>query len=570
MSIKSGWLTVLVCLIFASLTGASEPVFNWSADDLPVDQYENRLDELHASKAVRFAFDKNDHYNLGQGPGEVLRLSGPFSISAIVRIDEPQAYKAAIISKWRLATAGRSYELGVSRKRDLFFTVSASGNWDAEARQLCSDRLLKVGEPYLVTAVYVPGKQISLYINGIPSGQVTTDVPDKVFDSKTPVYLGERPAADNCGFEGWIQQVQIFSQALGQKQIAARAKALKLTHQPEPLPFADAPHLAEPYDLDKLREVIREWYTELHEPGKPYGAYRLTKDKPADMYASADMAWSRWAMNDLQLTKKQRAEWIDFIQDQQNPNGSYNHITGHCKTHAFCHATGALNMLGGKQRYAPKFLDKYRNVEGIDEWLDRIDWVHQWGASHDIWGAGVPLACSPQTPQEWRDKLFAWLDREASPKTGFWRKGVKPVSKLEFVGGAFHIWPIYAGRGRMIPYPKKVVDHILTLQRKSGSFDGVFHYGGMDCVWALVYVTENLPYKRETIKKALARNADGIMELYNERPHRFFIDAHGMESRILTIAMLQQALPEKFKSAKPWRNPWHKCDNFVIRVEDEN
>jgi hypothetical protein len=563
------WLSAFVFFGFVASAWATGPILSWSADDLSADKFAERLVDLHNGKALHFEFGQADRYSLGQGPDNVLCLDGPFTLSAVVQVGEQEVYKAAIVSKWKLAAGGRSYELGITRQRDLFFTVSGSGSWDEQARQVVSDHLLKVDTPYLVTAIYQPGERMALFINGIESGIVTTAVPESIFDSKTPVCLGERAGGNKCELNGSIQQVRFYSEALRKKQIAARAKALNLTHKPEPLPFADAPHLPEPYDLDRLRDVIREWYTELHEPGKPYGAYRLTKDRPADMYASADLAWSRWSMNDLQLTEKQRSEWIDFIQDQQNPDGTYNHITGHCKTHAFCQATGALNMLGGKQRYAPTFLDKYRNIERIDEWLDNIDWVHQWGASHDIWGAGVPLACTPQTPQAWRDKLFAWLDREASPKTGYWRVGVKAASELEYVGGAFHIWPIYAARGRMIPYPKKVVDHILSLQKKGGSFDGVFHYGGMDCVWALVYVTEHMPYKRQAIKQALARNADGIMKLYNEQPHRFFIDAHGMESRILTIAMLQQALPEKFKSTKPWRNPWHKCSNFVIRVEED-
>jgi hypothetical protein len=271
-------------------------------------------------------------------------------------------------------------------------------------------------------------------------------------------------------------------------------------------------------------------------------------------------------MDDLNgLTDAERRAWIGYIQDQQRADGNYRHRTNHCPAHAFCHATGALNMLGGVQRHRPAFLDRYLKVESVGAWLTGINWQKPWGASHDIWGAGVPLACTPSTPQAWRDAVFAWLNEQVDPKTGMWRRGVKYTYLLEPLGGAFHIWPIYAALKREIPYPERIIDTVLAIQQADGSFDGGFGYGHMDALWALAYLTERTSHRREDVRAALDKSLKGLMRAYVRRPHQWLGDAHGTESRIASLAILSIALPHRFEG-NPWRNPWHNRDLFVIKV----
>ena len=136
------------------------------------------------------------------------------------------------------------------------------------------------------------------------------------------------------------------------------------------------------------------------------------------------------------------------------------------------------------------------------------------------------------------------------------------------LGGAFHIWPAYAAVGRPILYPERVIDSVLKLEQANGSFDGHFGYGNMDGVWVLEYLSKKTPHGRDQVSAALARNLHGLMEVYNTLPWRFLSDAHGTESRIATLAILQAAHPELFKSTKPWRNPWHRRELFVLRHEE--
>ena len=119
--------------------------------------------------------------------------------------------------------------------------------------------------------------------------------------------------------------------------------------------------------------------------------------------------------------------------------------------------------------------------------------------------------------------------------------------------------------GRPIPYPERVVDSVLKLVRADGSFDGRYGYGNMDGVWILQYMLRRTGYRRKEILKVLERNLHGLMSLYNTDRSYFLSDAHGTESRIATLAILESALPGLFRSRKPWRNPWGRRELFVIR-----
>lgn len=562
--------TMLVACVLTGIGGqaAVEPVadYAWTPESPNEGQGQPEVVRFGDGWALRFERSGRTLLSLGQGDGESLRVTGPITLATVAQLDGAPTTKVSLISKWHLRNGGRSYELGVTPSGQVYFTISASGSWPERAKELMSTRPVKPGVAYHVTAVYEPGRRMALYINGFASGELTVGVPESIFDSDTPVYLGNRFGGErSSGLDGRIARAWFYKHALDAESVARLAAGEGLAVEPEP----EFPTLKPPYDLGAVKARVRDWYDGLQAPGLQYGAYRLTVAAEADLYASADIAWIRWMMDDLDLTDEQRSEWIDFIQDQQDrEDGSYRHITGHCKTHAFCHATGALNMLGGRHRFRPRLLERYLDVEQVPQWLDGIDWVRQWGASHDIWGAGVPLVCSPETPQAWKDAVFEWLDAEVDPRTGYWRKGVEARSPLEYLGGAFHIWPAYAAVERPILYPERVIDSVLQLEQADGSFDGGFGYGNMDGVWVLEYLGKRTSYRGEDVSSALARNLRGLMQVYNTSPGRFLSNAHSTESRIATLAILQAADPGLFTSTKSWRNPWHRRELFRLRQEE--
>ena len=54
------------------------------------------------------------------------------------------------------------------------------------------------------------------------------------------------------------------------------------------------------------------------------------------------------------------------------------------------------------------------------------------------------------------------------------------------------------------------------------------------------------------------------MERERFEPSAFYADAHGTLSRIASLAICYEVLPELFEASHPWRNPWARRELFAI------
>jgi Concanavalin A-like lectin/glucanases superfamily len=172
--------------------------------------------------------------DLGQGEKECLRLKGALTLAAVVQLEMQPATKKSFISKWLCKNDGRSYELGVQPDRTVFFAVSESGLYDRRACEISSEGMLKTGVSYSVVGVFVPGREMTIYINGHASGTAQSGIPKAVYDSETPVLLGNRPGEKAAnGFKGVLKEVWILPSAAKAETISNWTKALGLTVPPE-------------------------------------------------------------------------------------------------------------------------------------------------------------------------------------------------------------------------------------------------------------------------------------------------------------------------------------------------
>lgn len=229
--------------------------------------------------------------------------------------------------------------------------------------------------------------------------------------------------------------------------------------------------------------------------------------------------------------------------------------------------TGALNMLGGSHRHDPIFLDAFSDPAEVPDWLGSLDWVYSWGGSHSIWGVGLPMTCTPGADEVWTEALFAWLDAEVDPDAGAWRRGVPPHGQVDYLGGGFHIWTVYAANGRAVPYVERAVDTVLGLQQENGDFHERYGYGLMDGLWALQRFELETGHRAEEVLVAERRSLAALRRLVTEGALE--TGTHGMLSRVASFAILQAALPEQVRSSRPWRSPWADCSLFEIHVGDE-
>ena len=315
---------------------------------------------------------------------------------------------------------------------------------------------------------------------------------------------------------------------------------------------------AETVVLSAIRRQALDYADGLRVPGKPLGHYfdHPGRTSAPSLYATCDVAHMRTVMGeDLQktLTTKERREWIDHINSFAQPDGTYGPgRRNHSPQHANGMVVGALGVLGGKQKYPVQLYADFDSVDEVGPWLQQVDWHKQWSGSHLFWGGMHCFSMSRRCTDAWREAVFNWLDANLDPQTGWWRKGVPYARPFEPLGGGAHIWPIYQHHGRKFPYPERVIDSILALQKPDGSWLSYGNYMELDALYGLAYMSSLAPqYRRPDILDAARRHGHGLAEqwpAYLERKP----DLHVLLGAVGAFGLLQQLLPETFVDDARW------------------
>lgn len=152
------------------------------------------------------------YLDLGQGPNEMLRFSGPMTLTAVFQIAKQWPMKAALISKWGWLPGQASYELGTTPDSRVYFQISPTGSPE-DAVELLSAYPLEKETPVVVTAVFDPAKRMALFVNGKISGEKTLQVPAGCYEGSAPVKLGPR-------FEGLLAGVWFGDRVLTDSDIS--------------------------------------------------------------------------------------------------------------------------------------------------------------------------------------------------------------------------------------------------------------------------------------------------------------------------------------------------------------
>jgi hypothetical protein len=307
-------------------------------------------------------------------------------------------------------------------------------------------------------------------------------------------------------------------------------------------------------DLSEVRKDIMAYIQTLHVDGQPYGCYSLKAGGKPDFYATCDVALMRTIMaEDLikSLSPKQRTEWIDQINSFARPDGVYQ-SGRHSRLHRNGMAIGALGAIGGQQKYPVQLYEAFDSIDEVVPWLKSINWSRQWGASHLFWGGMHCYSMSRKCTPEWRNTVFKWLDQNLDPKSGWWRKGVKHSDKNQPLGGGAHIWPFYQHHRRPFPYPKQVIDSILTMQNQDGAWLGFGNYLDLDALYGLAYMRSLAPkHRTKDIRQAVKKHGHLVCREY---PHLMAQkpDAHQLLAMVGDLGLLNQLDPQRFHDKVKW------------------
>jgi hypothetical protein len=555
---SSRWIVGLALLVCLASPGAyaDDPTATriWSAREQLGRNGTARPTELAGQPAVELTSAAQQHICLeDKFPAKLFR--GAFTVRIVFQLPQLPQGKSPLVSKWKMVRDGRSFELGVFPSGDLFFDVSPTGVWDSFGRELISNCFLEANQTYCLAALFEPGRRMQLFVNGHLVGELKRSVPEQVFAAETPLWLGAQPPGGRH-IDAFVSQVMVDSRAFGSKELNDWAKQLQLDEPPRKI---ESPLRHGRLDLPRVRQQVMEYCAQLQVDGEPYGVLRERRrsDAPTGLYPSADVAWIRACMGeDLRktLTDQQRREWIQTLNSYARSDGTYFcPRSGHSLEHANGMVIGALAVLGGRQPYRVSLYDQFNSTEKIEPWLDAIQWDHQWGASHLFWGGMHCYSMSRECEAAWLDRVFDWLDDNLNPNTGWWRKGVPQAGRrIEVLGGAAHIWPIYQHHQRKFPYPQKIIDEILAMQQQDGTWISLCNYMELDALYGLAYMRSLVPdYRPQDIDRAVQVHGEALAAHYASFLRRN-PTAHHLLACVGTIGLLQQLAPEDYPDDVRW------------------
>ncbi len=334
------------------------------------------------------------------------------------------------------------------------------------------------------------------------------------------------------------------------------------------------------YNLDNFLANIRDWIKQFEINEKPgYFFYKpvdqnKSKTKPLSLYGTTDMVFTLYITNELDnyfegFTNEKRESWIEAIQSFQKPKtgwftqGSWNYYTLHFKEHSTAYAAVALKLLDAKPKYSLKISETLKSKQAVEKWLEKMHWgLLFWPGSHR--GGGVPayfLTTGEIPHKDFFNWYFDWLDKEADPEVGFWRRGrIHKIKKDRLtkheLGGSIHFYWIYEFMKRPIPYPKKVIDSTLKLQNEFGLWDKKLGYCiDLDAVFSLNRCCQQADgYRKDEIDKAIIKFLDYTIPKLNDRDFLFtnYEDSHRITGYLETIAEIQKFYPNLIKTPKPW------------------
>ncbi len=321
-------------------------------------------------------------------------------------------------------------------------------------------------------------------------------------------------------------------------------------------------------DLAAVRARVLAFFAARQDREGPYGCIRLAPGQRPDLYSSVDYAITRTIMGESlrqSVSAAQRAEWTAHINSfaetwhTQAPDGSYFDRMGHGKLHANGQVVSALGVIGGKQAFVNRLYDGFDTPAKIGPWLDtQVNWVLPWSESHKFWGGLHCFSRSRCCPAGWLEACFDWLNANLDPDTGFWRRGIPARERIQYLGGAVHILPIYEHTQRPFPFPERLLDSVLDLQLPAGCWltpERPLTYMDLDALYVLHLTRQWLPgYRESAVNAAIGRYTDWALGYYAEGHEDLYaLHPHFVMAAVGVFGLLSRLVPTRVRDSEGTR-----------------
>lgn len=317
-------------------------------------------------------------------------------------------------------------------------------------------------------------------------------------------------------------------------------------------------------DLNEVRAELHDWSESLYAEDGDAGGYRMGASGRVNLLSTTDIAWLRYAVCDLDgIGPARREKWLTWIRNQQDRmdgHFAYTDAVGdgnmHSNGHAFWHASRALGILGGEIAVFPEYLREATTRPGLEAWLRR--WEAQPNPTHhDILGL-IPFLANTEDAG-WVECFYRDLARQQDPDTGTWPRGGATNISRTFAYSA-----VFRATNRIPPQPEKIIDAMLRLQAEDGFWRERNHsfFSTMDAIYLLVRLPALIRFKETEARAALERIKVPMLALYYAKHTAVMGNTHSMLAVVHALGLLQEAFPEDFSSARPWRFDWDRPSLF--------
>lgn len=277
-------------------------------------------------------------------------------------------------------------------------------------------------------------------------------------------------------------------------------------------------------------------------------------------YGCANAANILYTINRLPDDAKERAAFINVLQQLQNKETGIFEDVDNYPTHSTAFVSGALALFDARPLYRVNAFTDYTEREGLFRFLDQIDWAKQpWLGAHLGSGIYASMVLTGTAADQWEDAYFEWMDRNADPVTGLWKKdALEGADPFAYLAGTFHYVFNYEYAKRALPYPKQLLETCIRAYESGVCPDFAASVGWFDIDFSYMLVTaqKRAGIRFDETQKIVREIADGLIpQLLAMDPEtsETLNDLHTLFALLCALAVLQDALPGYIRTSKPLR-----------------
>jgi len=280
-----------------------------------------------------------------------------------------------------------------------------------------------------------------------------------------------------------------------------------------------------------VTQKIIEFINQRKLPGKDYEYFYSANARQPTLYASAYACMTLSLLGRLNsMPKDQKLGWIEYFDSYQSvadglfydpvvDSELFRKADWWGARHLALHMVCAYTDLGGKPRYPFRFLEEFYDLDQLKNWLDRIGWQSAISHDDDIDNQIMNIGCLLQYQRDfWKDEqaglALAYLQKYLLEKinldTGMWGgyDTQDPDQRSRMVQFAYHLFALFFYDHVQLPYPEKVVRHVLATQNEFGGFGVKLNSSAcedIDSIDILIRLSPLVPKLKDDIDSALKK-----------------------------------------------------------------